>query len=805
MLDLKGRWTLKNNSKNISINCNIPGDNVSALLESELIEDPYYGCNEALVEWIGLEDWQLSREFEIEQQGLKKSHFLYIERLDTIANVFINDVFICKHENMFYPLFMDITSTLKVGLNQIRIVLASPIRYAQGIAKKIGYPIPYSDYARKIPSNRNLIRKVQCHAGWDWGIDLVCSGIYGECQIKTSSTGFIKYSYVDTKKRSTNNWAIDINLEYYSLQNTTLNVDIDFDNKTISVPFKIERGNNNLQYTIEVESPKLWWPVGYGNQALYKLIIKTDEEKIIKKIGIRELEAIYRDDEYGRSFFFRVNGVDVYSKGANWIPVDARPSLQTEKKYKELLTDALLANMNTIRLWGGGQYEKDCFYEICDEKGILIWHDFMFACGLYPSNSGFLENVKREAEHQIKKLKSHPSIALWCGNNENLGAMRIFEESKKNRDRYLIDYDRLNEGILGETVKRLDKHRNWWPSSPSAGPNDYTDCWHDDSKGDMHYWSVWHEGLPFESYYDVIPRFCSEFGFQSFPDIHTVKSFANNSQLNLTSKVMRTHQKNKRGNTIILSTMAEYFRMPEDFESQLFISQVQQAYAIRTAVEYWRSMRPINMGALYWQLNDNWPVASWSSIDYLGRWKLLHYEAARFFKPVNIFAHIKNNKIRVYVVNDLLKKIDGKFKVLLKSFDGKTSRLLKDSEIKLQKQVSIKVWEGELPNAEIREDNFLYFTFKADNETFSNYLLLNRPLDCNFIKPAINISLKNREYLLVTDKPAFYVTAETDQEGRFSDNGILLLPDKPVKIHFIPKSESNNLPAIADINLRWLK
>ncbi|MDC7125006.1 MAG: glycoside hydrolase family 2 protein [Spirochaetales bacterium] len=803
-IDLHGQWKLESKEKQIAINCNIPGDNVSALLENKLIEDPYFGCNEKEIEWIGLENWILSHDFELTLSNNERL-FINIETLDTVADIFINDKLICKHENMFYPVFAEATEALKNGKNTIKIEIKSPLLQAKKKSESLDYPIPNTDYEREIPSYRNLIRKVQCHAGWDWGPAVLCSGIYGNCGIKTSYNGFIKHTYTETKMLEPDKWQLSINIEYLSFINGKLEADISFDKKTEKTEFIIHPGKNLLKHEITIENPDLWWPTGYGEQPLYNLEIRTNEEYLKKNIGFRTIEAIYNDDKHGRSLFFRVNGVDIYSKGANWIPIDAIPGMQTEERYKELLDDALSANMNTIRLWGGGQYEKDCFYNYCDEKGILIWHDFMFACSLYPSTEEFLNNVQKEITYQIKRLKDHPSIALWCGNNENLGSLTWFEESRKNRDRYLVDYDRLNEGIIGKTVKKLDKQRTWWSSSPSAGPGDYSDCWHDDTKGDMHYWSVWHEGLPFESYYDVTPRFCSEFGFQSFPSIYTVKSFAEGEQLNLTSKVMRAHQKNNRGNTIILSTMAEYFRLPEDFEGYLYLSQVQQAYAIRTAVEYWRSRRPINMGALYWQLNDNWPVASWASIDYFGRWKLLHYEAARFFKPVNIFAYSQNGKIMVSVVNDFLKDIDGKIEIYLKGFDGASSKLLASSETKIIKQSAQEVWTTELPEKKTQEEYFLYCIFKTENEVFSNYLLLNRPLDCLIEKAEIEIKqVGDNSYILSTDKPAFYVTAETEALGRFSDNGILLLPENPVSINFISKDKKNPLPKAEDISIRNL-
>ncbi len=306
---------------------------------------------------------------------------------------------------------------------------------------------------------------------------------------------------------------------------------------------------------------------------------------------------------------------------------------QKESVYRRLIDDARKANINMLRIWGGGQYEKDVFYEICDELGILLWHDLMFACSLYPSINWFLREVANEIAYQIPRLQHHPCIALWCGDNEVIGALQWYEESKKNRDKYVANYLRLND-FVGSKCKEYDPTRVFWPSSPCSGSMDFSDNWHDDRSGDIHYWDVWHGGKSFEAYYDVTPRFCSEFGFQSFPVLPTVAQYAEKSQWNITAAHMKHHQKNKRGNSIMLEMCSRYFRMPESFEQHLYISQVQQACAMQIGIEYWRTMRPVCMGTLYWQLNDNWPGASWSSIDYTGRWKLLHYQLKKSFEPV---------------------------------------------------------------------------------------------------------------------------------------------------------------------------
>ena len=614
-------------------------------------------------------------------------------------------------------------------------------------------------------------------------------GIYGGIRLDASDTGTIEYLYGGTRKEK-NRWAVDITVEFNAAERLDTELVISLDGRSTRFPVKLTEGHNTVNRTIHADNPELWWPAGHGGQALYTLSAELAGETASHKIGFRTIDVIVRDDEYGRSMIFRINGRDIFCKGANWIPMDALPAKQTGERCDDLLSSAADANMNMLRVWGGGQYESDSFYELCDEKGILIWQDFMFSCALYPSDAEFLAEVEREIRHQVKRLTTHPCIALWCGNNEDIGALAWFEASKKNRDRYLADYDRLNEGVIGRVVKELDPGRAWWPSSPSAGPGDYSDCWHDDSKGDMHYWSVWHEGKPFEAYYDVIPRFCSEFGFQSFPSLSTVKSYADESQWNVTSPIMEHHQKNPNGNTIILSTLARYFRFPSGFENFLYLSQVQQAMAIAMAVEYWRSRRPRCMGTLYWQLNDNWPVASWSSIEYSGKWKLLHYQAKKFFAPVHILSWSNSpGRFEVWAVNDLADDINAAAEITVYGFTGETI-LKKTIPVKIPKETAAHIETLMLEELPILKQNaFLYLRLFNDDLDIHNSRFFCPPKQCEPEQPRISVSVAGNTGVpavtLTAEKPAFYVSLDAGPvHGRFSDNFFTLLPGKPKTVQF---------------------
>jgi len=665
------RWEEGKKAQDPRIPIQIPGDTYSALIKAGKIFDPYFGTNELECLWVGRTDWLLSRSIWIEPEFLESRNvFLHIDSLDTVAEIRINGAAAAQSVNMFEALRVEVGEYLKAGENLFEILLHSAEKRAVELSKQLPYPVPHSVYPIQSP-HRNLVRKVQCHSGWDWGPCLMVSGIYGGAYIASCDIGRI--DYVTSEQHCKGEiWELAVTVEFFAYRAGQIPLEITIAEQKASSRIRVDPGENIFREVLEIPNPELWWPAGYGRQALYSLSVRAGEHRIEKRIGFRTIALLLEDDETGRGMTFAVNGKKIFCKGANWIPADALPSRQTPKRYEQLLADAVTANMNMLRVWGGGQYESEVFYELCDEKGLMIWQDFMFSCSAYPATEWFLEGVEAEIRHQVKRLKDHPCITVWCGNNENLGALNWYPESREHPARYLVDYDRLNEGVVGRIVRQLDPGRPWWPGSPSAGEGDYSDNWHDDTKGDMHYWSVWHEGKNFEAYYEVTPRFCSEFGFQSFPSMETVRHYAPEEQWNVTSPYMEHHQRSPRGNTNIVGTMTRYFRMPETFENFLYLSQVQQALAVKTAVEYWRSRRPACMGILYWQLNDVWPVASWSSIEYSGRWKLLHYAAQKFYCPVHVAAYCADGKnLEIVGIKDTVKKCSGTIRVQFIDFAGK--------------------------------------------------------------------------------------------------------------------------------------
>lgn len=791
-VDLSGEWTLQNRDRGIEIPAHLPGDNFSALFEAGIIPDPYLGDNELSCRWVGESEWTFSRTFTVSDDLLTgRNLYLHIESLDTCAEILMNGKSAGSSSNMFTRFRQTVTQLLHPGENTIEIVITPAETEARRRAANLTYPIPHTEFPVQSPG-RNLIRKTQCHSGWDWGPCLMVSGMYGEIYLEAVPRFRIDYLHAAPRPAG-EEWIVDGTLELYSYIEGEIPVSISIPDLPGQVEsdktFPISPGANRLDLSVTAPNPELWWPIGYGNQPLYTLRVVADGTVQELRIGFRTIDVLTGEDEHGRSMVFRVNGRNIFCKGANWIPVEALPSRESEMKLSRLLSDAAFANMNMLRVWGGGRYESDRFYDICDEKGILIWQDFMFSCACYPSDAGFLEEVEEEVRHQVKRLKTHPSLALWCGNNECLGALTWYEVSRKNRDRYLVDYDRLYHGVVEKNVRSLDPGRKFWSSSPSGGPADYSDCWHDDTRGDMHYWSVWHEGKPFESYYDVIPRFCSEFGFQSFPSMETLRSFAHTDQMNLTSPIMEHHQRHPRGNTIIIETLSRYFRFPEKLEHFIYLSQVQHAMAMKTAVEFWRSRRPICMGALYWQLNDLWPSISWSSIEYSGKWKLLHYAAKRFFDPVHITAFFHEGNLEIWGLNDLETQLEGELSISYIGFDGEIiSTETRGCNIPAEASA---LWHT-LPRDECpvgKNQGVLRVKFISRGYERENDLFPASPKRCFPEVPDIKVvtGLVNAEVTLTleTDKPAFFVTFDQGSiAGLFSDNCFSLYPGEKKTVTF---------------------
>ncbi len=813
-----------------SYTAKLPADTLALILNTGNYPHPYEGENEKDFLWLGKSTWKFETSFDLSKENLSQKEItLMLERVDTIADVFINGTLIGKCENSFSRYTFNIKNVAKEGSNELGLVIYGAETEAYKKAEKLTYAIPHSVYPVQ-SMHCNLIRKAQCHAGWDWGPSLMVSGIYKipkiVCGNGVTIEGVIpRFTPLNDIKKEGSDWNLELDIHFSNIREediTIEEVNILINELNISSTLqdvKLAKGKDLVTVSIDVKNAMPWYPSGYGEQNLYEISVRasgTGDEDWKSKLGFRTMLGRSLADEWGKSLVFSVNGTDIFCKGGNWIPMDAMPSLETEERYRYLLTSMVDANMNMVRIWGGGQYERDDFYAICDELGLLIWHDFMFACAMYPADEDFLRIVEGEVDFQLKRLSHHASIALWCGNNEDVGALNWFEETKKSPLQYVVNYDRLNEGVVGKAVKKLDKDRLWWSSSPCAGENDYSDSWHDDTKGDMHNWMVWHEGKPFESYLDVKPRFCSEFGFQSFPSLSSVHSYANKDEINPTAPTMLYHQRNPRGNQIIIENIARYFRFPfKGVEDFLYLSQVQQAWAIKYAVDAWRSSRPICMGTLYWQINDNWPVASWSSIEYSGHWKLLQYEAKRFYQMLYGSLYVKGDKVLGFIINDHAKSLDVDVKITRMNFDGSIVDE-KVSTISVGAGTSVSCLDLDIADCNKYNEFMLLQWKKKGEKDYSqecrSFAWLSLPRESAIqganVRHTIEKVGEELHIVLESDKPAFYTVLDINDEEdtklfskrknrqtreRLSDNNVLLLAGEKYTIRYMGEKTKDEI------------
>lgn len=779
-VSLNGDWTLTSPTHSqLSIPMSIPGDNYHALLSANLIADPYQETNEKQVQWVRECDWHLSRTFSLSSSELSASSLLLnLSRLDTLADVFINGELALRSTNMFQQHRIDIKPFAILGENHIEVHFSRVNEEGKQRANTLPMPIPWAVGNNQVP-HMNLIRKTQCHSGWDWGICLLVSGIYDPVYIEVIDQ--ITLLSVHTEQI----WqqgSVDVSAVVHHDQISDHELTVTFGDQ---IQMTTTCGSGLTVVNFHIEDPELWWPAGYGEQPLYSLHVDLNNQSISKKIGLRQLTLNNKVDTIGSAMEFVINGFPINSKGANWIPMDAMPSLESEARYRELLSSAKDASMNMIRVWGGGQYESDTFYEICDELGLMVWQDMMFACSLYPSTEAFLSEVEPEIRQQINRLKDHPSIVLWCGDNEVIGAIDWYDESKNNKTTYTVNYDRLNRNIA-QWIAEEDPSRRFWASSPCNGDMDFGDAWHNDNRGDMHFWDVWHSGKSFSAYLDIKPRFCSEFGFQSWPSFAEVKRFVPEHDWNVTSPTFEAHQKNGRGNSIITEMFTRYFRFPSNFEQMLYLSQVQQSIAIKTGCEYWRAISPICRGMLYWQLNDNWPVSSWSSIEYSGRWKQLHYHAKRFFAPTYIPFEETDKEVQIRVVNDsrFENHIDGN--VYWMDFNGEVLGQW-TINYSIEQDGNDVIWSLTKEKFQVSANNSFFFVeITVNGEKVQNTWFATPTIKQLTIKKAnIEVTQEDNRITLQSDYPAFFVHLEHDGKGRFSDSSFTLLPQEPITVEYL--------------------
>ena len=636
-IDLGGSWRARNAKGGICVAADVPGDIHGDLLAAGQIPDPFFRDNERHVQWVGESDWLYERTVVIPDAWRRfRRVVLRCEGLDTLATLRFNGSDVGQADNMFRTWEFDVKPLLDSGANFLEIEFRSAMSYVAERRTDSRMPVPSSAACRL--DSGSWIRKQPCNFGWDWGPALVTCGIWRPIQLLGIGDGRIEDVHiVQEHQRNHVDLRVAVSADCVPKAELLTRVQISFADVPVADESAKMQGNRAILY-LKIPDPQLWWPAGMGAQPLYTVTVTLCNrlgetvDQWTRRIGMRKLELIRQPDEWGQSFKFAANGKPFFAKGANWIPADAILSRVTREDYRRLLTDAATSNMNMIRVWGGGIYEQEAFYDLCDELGLCVWQDFMFACTTYPTLDGsFLQNVAAEVTDQVCRLRHHASLALWCGNNEL--EMHHISELESADCMPWSEYSRLFDDLIADLVQELDPFTAYWPSSPHSPCGDRND-YNSPYCGDAHLWGVWHGRKSFEWYRTCTHRFTSEFGFQSFPEPRTVASYTNKGDCEINGPIMQWHQRSYIGNEAIMQYMLDWFRRPKDFSMTLWLSQILQGMAMKYAVEHWRRSMPRGMGTLYWQLNDCWPGASWSSIDSAGRWKALHYLARRFYSPV---------------------------------------------------------------------------------------------------------------------------------------------------------------------------
>jgi beta-mannosidase len=798
-LRLDGGWTFREAGKGAWLAASVPGSVHTDLLAAGLVEDPFYRDNERKLQWVGQTDWEYRTTFDAPASLLKRRHVeLVFEGLDTYADVFVNGRRVLSADNMFRTWRVDARAALKPGANTLLVHFRSPIKEVLPRMKALGYELPAANDQGEKTSPHT--RKAPYHYGWDWGPRFVTSGVWRPVTLEAWDDARLSDLHVVQNRLGVDSARLTAEVEVVSAggADALLVVEDPSDGRVSArQAVKLTAGTNRFALKLTVPKPRLWWPAGMGPQKLYTLRARLfaggdggrPSDELSARVGLRTIELRQRPDAAGKSFTFVVNGVPVFGKGANWVPADSFPARVTRGRYRKLLESARDANMNMLRVWGGGYYEADDFYELCDELGLLVWQDFMFACSMYPGDERFLESVRAEAADNVRRLRNHASVALWCGNNEVETAWHHWGWKQSLPAKLWDDYKKLFHGVLPEVVAEHDPSRAYWPSSPSSNLEEDADS---QRVGDVHYWEVWHASKPFAEYERQRPRFMSEYGFQSFPSIETVNAYTVPADHDIQSPVMLAHQKHPRGNQLIREYMLREYPEPKDFESFLYASQILQAEGIKVGAEHLRRIMPHNMGSLYWQLNDCWPVASWSSVDYFGRWKALQFYARRFYNPLLVSPRAEGDRLDVYVVSDRAEPTPARLVVSLMDFGGRvlTSETKDLTVAPLRGDSYLSLSAAKLLEGRDARAVFLLAELQVGGRVASSNAHYFRPFkELSLAAPRVSTSFAATRggfrLTLTTDRLARAVhLSAPGSEGSFSDNFVDLIPGRPVEVEF---------------------
>lgn len=774
-LDLSGEWIFSELGKDEKLVGHLPGTNYTDLIALGKIEDPFWEMNELKYTDLSKKDYEYSRSFILNAADLDADKIeLVVSGLDTFTEIYLNDGLLAKTDNAHRTWRLDLHDRLLIGENSIRIIFWSPV----DIIKKKNDQKPVFG-AGLGAEGLSYMRKAQYNFGWDWGPNLSPIGIYGDIAIEFNSTAKLDDIRI---------------LQNHTSEGVELNVSakaIRYNDKPLKAKVCIASpdGSNSESFetsvsdsfsgSINILKPELWWSNGLGPQPLYKVSVELlDSETRLdlweRKIGLRTIELDTAKDQWGNNFCFKVNGVPIFAKGADWIPSDSFITRTKEEELEFYIKAANTANMNMLRIWGGGYYESDSFYELCDQYGILVWQDFAFACAEYPlMDSGFLESVHLEVIDNIKRLRHHASLALWCGNNE----IQLMQMAFRKKADAIKAHDDFFFSTLKNWTREYDSATPYWAGSPSSGkPARKANSF---EYGDTHLWQVWHGMMPIEAFKKYPTRFCSEFGMESLPSMKTVRDFTDIEKPSLFDPVIMLHQKSKKGNEKILFYLLAKYRQPKEFEDFIYLSQIVQSETIRMATEIWRRDMHRSHGSLYWQFNDCWPVASWASIDYSKRYKALQYRARHFNKMVCVSANMEKRFADINVINDMPHDFEGTLIWKILDLDGKTINSGKTKAyVKKNSAKSVKMLVfNDILSGKNKNETVLVLELENNDgviiSTQSNLLIPDKDVLLKKPRYSKSVHIENNKAIITigSDTLARYVCIDSDIiDTAFSDN-----------------------------------